>query len=114
MKNGPAKAGPYEDGRGPAEAGLYEESIDDESRNNASKDLRRGRLQPAQDAAEILDGEWAADGKYLVVDRRYGPGHRHGRVAIADCMPPADGVWPQVKILMNGAPAPSSGRLLFL
>ena len=70
---------------------------------------RRGRLQPAQasDPAEILGGEWreSRGRKFLVVDRTYLPGYRHGRVSIADCLPP----WPRVHLLGG-----TTGNMLFL
>ena len=45
-------------------------------------------------SAETLGGEWRDEAahRYLVVERRYAPGHRHGRVAVVDCLPP----WPQL------------------
>ena len=73
----------------------------------------------APDAAEILGGEWRESprGKFLVVDRKYTPGYRHGRVSIADCLPP----WPRLNLLSNsnGCRAalhgpPDSQRILFL
>jgi hypothetical protein len=67
----------------------------------------RGRLQPAHDAAEILGGEWreSRGRKFLVVDRKYSPGYRHGRVAVADCLPP----WTRFELLGG-----TSGNMLFL
>lgn len=44
------------------------------------------------------------------MDRKYGPGHRHGRVTIADVMPGADDAWPRLSLL---ARVPFAGRLLF-
>ena len=63
-------------------------------------------------AADLLGGEWREwqAHRYLVIDRRYPPGHRHGRVAVADSAPGSSGAWPSLEIL---APA-SGGRLLFL
>ena len=67
------------------------------------------------DAAETLGGEWR-DGRYLVVDRTYHAGYRLGRVAVADCLPPDDGQWPRLGLLMSGADGANApdGRLLFL
>ena len=47
--------------------------------------------------ADTLGGSWAeAFGqRYLVVDRSYSPGYRHGRVAMMDCLPP----WPRLSLL---------------
>jgi tetratricopeptide (TPR) repeat protein len=67
----------------------------------------RSSSPPDHDAAEVLDGEWreSRGRKFLVIDRKYSPGYRHGRVAVADCLPP----WPCVELL-GGAP----GRTVFL
>ena len=79
----------------------------------------------ADRVADVLGGEWretrgrsksANRPRYLVVDRQYPAEHRLGRVAIADCLPAADGLWPRVDLLMcggNGAGA-LRGRLLFV
>jgi uncharacterized protein YprB with RNaseH-like and TPR domain len=58
------------------------------------------------DVAEVLDGEWrdARGQRFLVIDRKYGPGHRHGRVAIADSLPPSSGLWPNVSLLSGACP----------
>jgi uncharacterized protein len=100
---------------GPAKAGPYENDRED----------RRGRLQSprgesgdAPDAAEILGGEWreSRGRKFLVVERRYSAGYRHGRVTLADCLPP----WPRLKLLGSNVQTTSSvhaslsERLLFL
>lgn len=72
-------------------------------------DDQRGRLQPAHasDAAEILGGEWreSRGRKFLVVDRKYSPGYRHGRVSVADCLPP----WARFELLGG-----TNGQMLFL
>jgi uncharacterized protein YprB with RNaseH-like and TPR domain len=66
-----------------------------------------GRLQPARPpdnhAAEVLGGHWrdASGQRFLVVDRTYLPGHRHGRMAIADVLPSSDGLWPTLDLLAN-------------
>ena len=79
---------------------------------------RRGGPSGPPDAAEILGGEWreSRGRKFLVVDRKYSPGYRHGRVSIADCLPP----WPRLELLGGSAgsertrPALHSERILFL
>jgi len=58
------------------------------------------------DAADVLGGEWRDD--YLVVDRRYSPGYRHGRVAVADAAPPGEG-WTRLNLLGG-----TGSRCLFL
>jgi hypothetical protein len=85
---GPPKGGPYEDESG-------------------------GRLQAAQDTvADVLDGQWhERDGqRFLVVDRTYVPGYRHGSMSVADSLPPSDGVWPRLSLLTD--PALSHARTL--
>lgn len=67
-------------------------------------------------AADVLGGDWRErrGHRYLVVDRAYLPGHRHGRVPLADCVPPVEG-WPGLHLLGGvpeaGVPGPS---LLFV
>src|SRR5687768_14081332 len=64
-------------------------------------------------AAEVLDGDWqGTPGRgFLIVDRTYPPGHRLGRVAVADCLPSGDGLWPRLSLL---EPSIVPGRLLFV
>jgi uncharacterized protein len=57
-------------------------------------------------AAEILGGNWRDE--FLVVDRKYSPGHRHGHIAIADAAPPVEG-WTRLSLLGGG-----ESRCLFL
>jgi len=47
--------------------------------------------------ADTLGGSWtdAHGQRYLVVDRSYSPGYRHGRVAMMDALPP----WPRLHLL---------------
>ena len=63
---------------------------------------RSGGPSGPPDPAEILGGEWreSRGRKFLVVDRKYSPGYRHGRVSVADCLPP----WARFELLggMNG------------
>jgi uncharacterized protein YprB with RNaseH-like and TPR domain len=49
--------------------------------------------------------------RYVVVERRYPPGHRHGDVTIADGLPPSAGAWPALDLL---ARTPCRDGLLFL
>jgi uncharacterized protein len=89
---------------GPPEGGPYVSADDD----HVDLDGRRGRLQAAQDgAAEILDGQWhgSDNERFLIVDRTYVPGYRHGSMAVADGLPPSDGVWPRLSLLANLAPS---------
>jgi len=78
---------------------------------------REDRPLPQQDdAAEILDGEWRElrGQRFMVIDRKYAPGHRHGHVAVADTLPPDERSWPRFALL-NNLPAPrSEGRMLFV
>jgi uncharacterized protein YprB with RNaseH-like and TPR domain len=65
----------------------------------ASREARDG-------AADVLGGEWQEAGahRFLVVDRIYRPGHRHGGVVLADALPPADAPWPGLSLLAGGTP----------
>jgi uncharacterized protein YprB with RNaseH-like and TPR domain len=65
------------------------------------------------DLAEVLDGEWHERGgqRFLVVDRMYVPGYRHGSMVLADGLPPSDGIWPRLSLLANGS---CGSRLLFI
>jgi len=64
------------------------------------------------DPAAILDGEWTQAGshRFLVVDRSYAPGHRHGSVSIADSLPPEEG-WSRLGLLAGTS---CGGKLLFV
>ena len=66
----------------------------------------------AYDAGDALGGEWCEgeDGRFLIVDRSYSPGHRHGWMSIADGLPPTDGVWPRLSLLAGGAGSPCPER----
>jgi uncharacterized protein YprB with RNaseH-like and TPR domain len=63
--------------------------------------------------ADVLEGEWhERDGQqFLVVDRTYVPGYRHGSMVLADGLPPSDGVWSRLSLLANGS---CGSRLLFV
>lgn len=77
----------------------------------------RGRPSRRPCAAEVLGGEWRElrGHRFLVIDRRYPPGHRHGHIAVADTLPPEDSCWPRFSLL-NGptGAAPGDGRMLFI
>src|SRR5438105_2290498 len=81
----------------------------DERDTSGADSFTRSAADPSgpRDAAEILSGEWRESHgrKFLVIDRKYTPGYRHGRVSIADCLPP----WDRFDVL-GGAP----GKSLFL
>ena len=64
------------------------------------------------DPATLLDGVWQQSGshRFLVVDRSYAPGHRHGSISIADSLPPEDG-WSRLGLLAGTS---CGGRLLFV
>jgi uncharacterized protein YprB with RNaseH-like and TPR domain len=69
---------------------------------------------PLRDAlADLLDGQWhERDGqRFLVVDRTYVPGYRHGSMVLADGLPPSDGMWPRLSLLAN---ASCGSQLLFV
>ena len=64
--------------------------------------------------AETLGGEWRDEEghRFLIIDRRYAPGYRHGYVAVVDRVPP----WPQFHMLagMEGPVAGWAPRVVFL
>ena len=84
-------------------------------RDSQSIDDRKGAPSgaPIHDAADVLGGEWreSAGQRFLVIDRKYSPGYRHGRVAVADSLPPPGGPWPLLSLL---AGASCGGRMLFI
>ena len=119
-----ASAGPSIDGGGtPSIDAAGEPSIDGGADlvRSARASLTRDARTPADASAvvgddvipESLGGEWRGAGahRFLVVDRVYRPGHRHGRVAIADSLPPSTGLWPQLSLLAGRHCAP---RALFI
>jgi uncharacterized protein YprB with RNaseH-like and TPR domain len=65
------------------------------------------------DIADTLDGQWHERNgqRFLVVDRTYVPGYRHGSMVLADGLPPTDGVWPRLSLLADRA---CGDRLLFV
>ena len=71
------------------------------------------RVLDSNDPAEMLGGVWqeAAGHRFVVVERKYPPGHRHGDVTVADGLPPSDGAWPALDLL---ARASCRDRLLFV
>jgi uncharacterized protein len=84
-------------GGGPPKGGPPDECDSDE---------RGGRLQAAQDTiADVLDGQWHErdSQRFLVVDRSYVPGYRHGSMVLAEGLPPSEGVWPRLSLLANAA-----------
>lgn len=76
----------------------------------ASAPARRVEEAPREPdgIADTLGGRWGGDRRYLVVERTYGPGHRHGRASIMDGMPP----WPRLDLLGGGQAL--RDRLLFI
>jgi uncharacterized protein len=65
------------------------------------------------DAADPLDGEWreSSGHRYVVVERSYPPGHRHGCAVVADSAPDHSGCWPVLSLL---EPSIGQARLLFV
>jgi hypothetical protein len=86
------------------------------SKKPEPSDPRSPIPDPGSDAAEILGGEWrdTRGHRFLVVDRKYAPGYRHGRVSIADCLPPVSGAWPRLDLLCGASLHGLPGKLLFL
>jgi len=108
----PPKGGPYE--TEPPKGGPYETEPPKGGRHESERGARLDALQhPATDdaIADVLDGQWhERDGqRFLVVDRTYVPGYRHGSMVLADGLPPSEGVWPRLSLLSGNA-APSHPR----
>lgn len=63
----------------------------------------------SESAAEVLGGRWCGSGnrEFLIVERRYAGGHRHGHMSVLDSLPPATGVWDHLPLLGGDA-----GRLV--
>jgi uncharacterized protein len=84
------------------------------SPRRAEDDNDDGDAGRDETVADVLGGQWSDDEhRFLVVDRKYTPGYRHGRMTIADGLPPGDGVWPRLPLLCgpSGVPlVPSSER----
>ena len=116
IAGGPPKGGPQdrgEDDRFPLDC---ERRLPPSREASADRRSLGGGGQAAQLAdatAEVLEGDWreSRGHRFLVIDRKYGPGHRHGRVAIADSLPPSDGLWRNVSLL-GGVTCPPN--LLFV
>ena len=73
--------------------------------STVDREAATARAQQAHDAAaDVLGGDWCESRghRFLVVERKYSPGHRHGRVAVADALPPSDGTWPHLSLLAGG------------
>jgi uncharacterized protein YprB with RNaseH-like and TPR domain len=66
--------------------------------------------------AEALEGSWSDGARHLVIDRTYGSGHRHGRLALMDYALPPHERWRHVLVPGDdGASAPcETGRALFI
>ena len=91
----------------PPEAGSHE---------NVADGVASACRREITDAADVLDGEWRElrGYRFLVIDRRFSPGHRHGDVAVADTLPPDDGSWPRFRLLNNAPSSAPQGRMLFV
>jgi hypothetical protein len=61
----------------------------------------------------VLDGSWHEAGgqRFLVVERAYRAGHRHGRVTVSEGLPPPGGLWPTLDLLSR---TPCQPGALFL
>ena len=116
----PRPRGPVETGVESAEPFTHvaDETFDASSREDAAMpgvSRRGGSSGPhgCADAADVLDGEWheRRGQRFVIVERTYPPGHRHGRLAVADALPPADDTWPRLPLLAGTS---CSGRMLFV
>ena len=62
---------------------------------------------------DTFDGEWreSRGERYVVIDRSYPPGNRHGRAVVADSAPGCDCSWPALALL---EPSIGQSRVLFI
>jgi len=83
--------------------GLSSSSVDPAVADSAYSDI----------TSETLDGEWreSRGERYVVIDRSYPPGHRHGRAVVADSAPGSDCSWPALALL---EPSIGQSRVLFI
>jgi uncharacterized protein YprB with RNaseH-like and TPR domain len=79
---------------------------------DASDAGTRRRGSAVMDPGALLDGEWRQAGshRFLVIERSYAPGYRHGSMSVADGLPPCDG-WSRLELLAGTA---CRGQLLFM
>ena len=78
------------------------------------EDVQPGPV-PWTDAAALLGGVWQEVGgsRFLVVDRRYAPDHRHGHTTLATAAPARGAAWPALATLAGTSVVPGT-RALFL
>lgn len=91
------------------EPSAFAEATADESGSPDRHDSPRD----TDDPADVLGGVWQdeAGHRFVVVERKYPPGYRHGHVTVADGLPPSDGAWPALDLLARTA---CRDRLLFV
>jgi uncharacterized protein YprB with RNaseH-like and TPR domain len=96
---------------GPTGAGARDRGAG--SATPACVDAEAADGERSEDPAETLGGQWreSRGQRFVVIERKYSPGHRHGRMAVADSLPPEDGMWPFLPLL---AGTTCRGRLLFV
>ena len=101
----------------PIEGRTERRPIPDDSDDHDPPERGRSSGCPDDRVAELLGGEWRAlrGERFLVIDRKYPPGHRHGHMAVADTLPPDDSYWACFALLHGGgACVPRGGRMLFI
>lgn len=95
-------------------SGSAEASVDSPERDGRTRSVETG----VDETAGLLGGEWVdtAGHRFLVIERTYRPGHRHGRLALIDHVLPDAGHWRDV-LLGRAAESPAAGsdrRALFI
>ena len=98
---------------GPTGIGSRERGADAGGAATHASDAEAADAPRSEDPAETLGGQWreSRGHRFVVIDRKYSPGYRHGRMAVADSLPPADGMWPFLPLLAGTS---CRGRLLFV
>ena len=83
------------------------------SGDGASRTSHAGSKEQDPAYTDVLGGDWREGdgGRFLIIDRSYSPGHRHGWMSVADGLPPSDGIWPRLSLLADGA---GGSNLLFV
>ncbi|HEY6362670.1 MAG TPA: ribonuclease H-like domain-containing protein [Vicinamibacterales bacterium] len=100
---GPAQAGPHGSETPDDRGGRLSASAEASAGPRRSAEREGGQPAHVDAVAETLGGEWrdVRGHRYLVVNRTYAPGYRHGHVAVMDALPP----WPRFHLIAGAEAA---------